>query len=127
MAWSTAGMKTRNLPRTLYAWDLARKLSPGTDGPLVVSADGLILANPALRIEGAVSPQEFKAMRDSIPKDREIIFYSNTLEDSSAMERALEYEDSGFSRVAILKGGMNAWIAIVPFLAARRTPSPSPV
>jgi rhodanese-related sulfurtransferase len=123
----TKAMNTRQPPRRLYAWDLAHKLRADTGGPLVVDADDAVTANPRCKVEGAVSLQEFKAKLDSIPKDREIVFYSASFEDRQAVDRAIEYEGAGFSRIAILDGGIQAWSAITPFLAARGSARGTPV
>ena len=105
-------------PRRLYAWDLAHHLAQGPDTPLVVSADETPMTAGRLRIEGALSLQQFDSMQGSIPRDREIVFYSSSTEDKSAVERAVEYQDRGYTRVSFLEGGILAWDSITPFRSA---------
>jgi hypothetical protein len=113
-------MLSRNAPpRRLYAWDLAHRIAQGSERPLVVSADAPLPAG-RLSIEGAVSFPQFESMRESIPKDRVIVLFSSSLEDTTAIARAAELEDLGYSRVSILEGGILAWDSIIPFLSANR-------
>lgn len=104
----------------IYAWDLAHKMNRAHASPLIVCADDSMVADGRLVIEGAVSLQQFKSMEDSLPKDREIVFYSSSPEDRTAAERVVEYQDRGYSRVSFLEGGILAWDSIVPFLPAHR-------
>jgi rhodanese-related sulfurtransferase len=119
-------MSSHKRPRRIYAWDLAHKLLQGTGAPLVVRADVALTADSRCTIEGTLSLQEFKAKQDSIPKEREIVFYSSSPGDGQAVECAVESERGGYSRVAILEGGISAWSAIAPFLAARRSARGTP-
>ncbi len=90
-------------------------------GPLVVCADESLVTAGRLRIEGAVSLQQFESMQESIPKEREIVFYSASTEDRTAVKRAVEYQDRGYTRVSFLEGGILAWDSIAPFLPAPRS------
>lgn len=114
MIWSSRPVR----PRRLYAWDLAHRIAQGPDHPLVVCADEAEMAAGRLNIEGAVSLQQFESMQGSIPKDREIVFYSSSTEDTTAVDRAVEAQGRGYSRVSILEGGILAWDSIVPFRSA---------
>jgi len=116
-------IRTSNAPQRIYAWDLAHRMGGRPDSPLIVCADECAPAGGSLRIEGAVSFQQFESMRDSLPKDQDIVFYSSSTEDRAAVERAAEVQDRGYSRVSYLDGGILAWHSIVPFLTVRQ-PAP---
>ena len=84
------------------------------------------MAAGRLSIESALSLQQFDSMQESIPKDREIVFFTSSTEDMSAVERAVEYQDRGYTRVSFLEGGILAWDSIAPFLPAKRSASRTP-
>ena len=112
-------MKRRPTPRRLYAWDLAHELfSSRGSAPLVVCADPENCET--MKIDPSISLQEFTSRLETIPKDREIVFYSKLASDSAAAERAREYLEKGFSGTASLEGGFEAWITIANFLPGKR-------
>ena len=62
-----------------------------------------------MQLEGAVSYKEFKRKVASIPKDREIILYCSSAQESDAAKRAEEVEGQGFQNVKVLGEGLKAW------------------
>jgi rhodanese-related sulfurtransferase len=62
-----------------------------------------------MHLEGAVSYAEFKKKVDSLPKDREIIFYCDSSQEEHAEKLAEEYTDKGFEKVKVLGEGLKAW------------------
>jgi len=70
-------------------------------------------------LEGAISLHDFLSRKDSLPKDRPIIFYCACPHDEAANGQARKYQNEGFTNVKVLKGGVNAWKkAGCPVLAA---------
>lgn len=61
------------------------------------------------RIEEAIPLSEFRAQEESIPRDREIIFYCGCPKEETSAGVADQYAVRGFSNVAVLKGGTAAW------------------
>jgi hypothetical protein len=102
-------------PRRIYAWDLGNKLVMGV-APLIVCAFGDSEKCAKLKIDGSISMKELEAGLDSIPKDREIVFFCSSPQDITATERAAEYQQKGYTRVEVLSGGIDAWNAISGFL-----------
>jgi rhodanese-related sulfurtransferase len=114
-------MKPRNNPQRLYAWDLAHKVfSEHETPPLLVCADPNPKKCLTMQTAPSISFPEFTSRLDSIPKDREIIFYCESALDSAAAERASEYLEKGYSRAGSLDGGIEAWNTITGFLPNRR-------
>jgi rhodanese-related sulfurtransferase len=62
-----------------------------------------------MRLEGAISYNEFKKKLSSMPKDQEIIFYCESAQEEHASERAEEYANKGFENVKVLGNGLKAW------------------
>jgi rhodanese-related sulfurtransferase len=60
-------------------------------------------------LEGAISLNEFRKRRNSIPKDESVIFYCACPHDEGAIKQAKKYFREGFTNVKILDGGVNAW------------------
>lgn len=60
-------------------------------------------------LEGAISLNEFRKRRNSIPKDETVIFYCDCSQDQEATKQAKKYAREGFTNVKILEGGVNAW------------------
>ena len=113
-------MKHPKALRPVYAWDLAHKLRLGPAAPLVVSADADLRQGTRATIDGSVSLKEFQSGLGTLPKNREIVFYGSSSDDPSAVGRATEYRDKGYTRVGILMGGIDAWDAIRSFLPGIR-------
>jgi rhodanese-related sulfurtransferase len=111
-------MKHPKAPRHIYAWDLAYQLGLGPAAPLVVCTDADPQKRTRATIDGSISLKEFESGLGTLPKDREIVFYSS--DDASAVARAAEYQEKGYPRVGILIGGIDAWNAISSFLPGKR-------
>jgi rhodanese-related sulfurtransferase len=62
------------------------------------------------RIEGAISVEDFRPMIPSLPRDAEIILYCACAGDKAAHTLAAELSSAGFTDVAMLPGGIYAWI-----------------
>jgi rhodanese-related sulfurtransferase len=60
-------------------------------------------------LEGAISLNEFRKRRDSLPKDETVIFYCACPHDEGATREAQKYFREGFTNARILQGGVNAW------------------
>jgi rhodanese-related sulfurtransferase len=60
-------------------------------------------------LEGAISLNEFRKRRNSIPKDESVIFYCACPHDEGAIQQAKKYQREGFTNVKVLEGGVNAW------------------
>ncbi len=60
-------------------------------------------------LEGAISLDEFRKRKDSLPKDENLIFYCGCPHDEEAIEQAQKYFREGFVNARILQGGFNAW------------------
>jgi len=103
-------------PRRLFAWDLGHKLRPGLARPLVVCADADPEKCARMKINGSLSLKEFESRLDSIPRNREIVFFCSSPQDATAARRAAEYQEKGYTRISILAGGFDAWTSIANFL-----------
>jgi rhodanese-related sulfurtransferase len=60
-------------------------------------------------LEGAISLNEFRKRRNSIPKDENVIFYCSCADDKAATKQAKKYAREGFTNAQILEGGVVAW------------------
>jgi rhodanese-related sulfurtransferase len=60
-------------------------------------------------LEGAISLNEFRKRRNSIPKDESVIFYCACPHDEAALKQAKKYARDKFTNVNVLEGGVNAW------------------
>jgi rhodanese-related sulfurtransferase len=113
-------MKLPKALRHVYAWDLAYKLGSGPAAPLVVCTDADPQKRTRATIDESISLKEFESGLGTLPKDREIVFYCSSSDDASAVGRAAEYQEKGYTRVGVLIGGINAWNAIASFLPGKR-------
>jgi rhodanese-related sulfurtransferase len=62
-------------------------------------------------LEGAISLNEFRKRKGSLPKDENVIFYCACPHDEAATSEAHKYFREGFINARILHGGVNAWKA----------------
>jgi len=113
-------MKHPEAPRHIYAWDLTYKLGLGPAAPLVVCADEDPQKCAWAKIDGSISLKEFESRLGTLPKTQEIVFFCSSAEDASAVGRAAEYQDKGYTHVGILIGGLDAWNAIAGFRPGKR-------
>lgn len=60
-------------------------------------------------LEGAISLTEFREMAETIPKNKEIIFYCACRGGGKARTAAVEFLQKGHTNVRILDGGTKAW------------------
>lgn len=60
-------------------------------------------------LEGAISLGEFTSRKESLSKDRPIIFYCACPHDEAATRQARELHNEFFTNVSILEGGQRAW------------------
>ncbi len=65
------------------------------------------------QIRGAtrIDPVEFESQIAGLPEDRELIFYCNRSGEATSMKIALWAFDHGKSRVGVIVGGWDAWVA----------------
>jgi rhodanese-related sulfurtransferase len=62
-----------------------------------------------MRLEGAISLSEFKALQPTLPQDREIVFYCAWPHEASAVGQAVALLKMGYPNIKVLKGGVDAW------------------
>jgi rhodanese-related sulfurtransferase len=60
-------------------------------------------------LDGAISLLEFESMVDTLPRDREIIFYCACPDEQTSTTVADEYRAKGFTNVKVLSGGVKGW------------------
>ena len=60
-------------------------------------------------LEGALSFLELRAKLPQLDKDQEIIFYCAWDKEASAAGQAAKLLKDGYSRVSVIKGGVEAW------------------
>jgi len=59
----------------------------------------------------ALEVEELERLIDSLPADRDVIFYCTCPNEASAARAAKKLIDRGYTRVRPLRGGLEAWIA----------------
>jgi membrane protein DedA with SNARE-associated domain/rhodanese-related sulfurtransferase len=59
----------------------------------------------------AFEVEELEKLIDSLPADRDVIFYCNCPNEASAARAAKRLIDRGYTRVRPLRGGLESWIA----------------
>ena len=62
-----------------------------------------------MRLQGAISFNEFKSKIPSLSKDQEIVFYWGWPKEASAAGQAARYLEQGYKNVKCLAGGVEAW------------------
>jgi len=60
-------------------------------------------------LEGAISLDDFRGQKDSLPEDENVIFYCASSRDEAATRQAQKYFREGFVNARILQGGADAW------------------
>ena len=60
-------------------------------------------------LDGAISLLEFESMQDTLPRDRETIFYCAGANEPTAVCVADEFRDEGFTNTKVLSGGIRGW------------------
>ncbi len=65
------------------------------------------------KVQGAIrlDPMSFTSEIDSLPTDKEIVFYCDRPGEATSMKIALTAFDKGYTRVGVLVGGFEAWEA----------------
>ena len=58
-----------------------------------------------------IDPQGFESKIAGLPDDRELIFYCDRPGEATSMKIALWAFDNGKSRVGVIVGGWDAWLA----------------
>ncbi len=58
-----------------------------------------------------IDPMSFTSEIDGLPKDKELVFYCDRAGEATSMKIALTAFDKGFTRVGVLVGGFDAWVA----------------
>jgi len=58
-----------------------------------------------------IDPQAFESRIAGLPDDRELIFYCDRPGEATSMKIALWAFDNGTSRVGVIVGGWDAWLA----------------
>jgi rhodanese-related sulfurtransferase len=79
--------------------------------PVDVRDRGYAEATEQIRSSIRVDPQEFESQIASLPDDRELIFYCERPDEATSMKIALWAFDNGKSRVGVIIGGWDAWVA----------------
>jgi membrane protein DedA with SNARE-associated domain/rhodanese-related sulfurtransferase len=71
----------------------------------------------------ALEVEEIEKLIDSLPADRDVIFYCSCPNEASAARAAKRLIDRGYTRARPLRGGLDAWIA-AGYAIELRTPAP---
>jgi membrane protein DedA with SNARE-associated domain/rhodanese-related sulfurtransferase len=71
----------------------------------------------------AFEVEEMEKLIDSLPADRDVIFYCSCPNEASAARAAKRLIDRGYTRVRPLRGGLEAWIA-AGYAIELKTPAP---
>ena len=58
-----------------------------------------------------IDPMSFTSEIDTLPKEKELVFYCDRPGEATSMKIALTAFDMGYSRVGVLVGGFDAWAA----------------
>ncbi len=104
MAWDDV---SRWQPVDLYA---AFRMGDSVQ-PVDVRELGYRDATEQIRKSVRIDPQEFEAQIAGLPDDRELIFYCDRPGEATSMKIALWAFDNGKSRVGVVVGGWDAWVA----------------
>lgn len=68
-------------------------------------------AGTTVRNAMRIDPMAFMSEIDSLPRDKEIVFYCDRPGEATSMKIALTAFDRGYARVGVLVGGFDAWQA----------------
>ena len=68
-------------------------------------------ADTKVRTAIRIDPMSFTSEIDGLPKDKELVFYCDRAGEATSMKIALTAFDKGFTRVGVLVGGFDAWVA----------------
>jgi rhodanese-related sulfurtransferase len=66
---------------------------------------------PKFPLAGAVPLTRLRELEPDLEADTELVFYCRCPDDKTARQRAAEYAARGFTQVAVLAGGVDAWLA----------------
>lgn len=58
-----------------------------------------------------IDPMAFTAEIDTLPTQKELVFYCDRAGEATSMKIALTAFDKGYTRVGVLVGGFDAWVA----------------
>ena len=94
-------------PTRIPARDLERRLRSGNGTLLVCAYEGDV-GFRKFPLAGAISLADLRARLDDLPRDVEIVFYCRCPNDKTALERARELRDLGWSNAKVLAGGFDA-------------------
>jgi rhodanese-related sulfurtransferase len=61
-------------------------------------------------LEGSITLEELESQLSSLPRSRTLIFYCGCPKEADAAARAAEFAARGFDHVAVVDGGILAWI-----------------
>jgi len=64
-----------------------------------------------MRLEGAVSLQEYASYLTFISKRQEVIFYCDSPDGAKAADRARQLQADGYKNAKVLDGGVEGWKA----------------
>jgi rhodanese-related sulfurtransferase len=96
-----------NEPSRIDARSLDRRLRSGLDTLLVCAYEGDV-GSRKFPLAGAISLADLRARLDDLPRDVEIVFYCRCPNDKTALERAQEFHELGWSNAKVLAGGFEA-------------------
>lgn len=103
--------------RRIEPLEVARRVKSGH--ALLVCAYDSDVSFPKFPLDGAMALSELRTQQAELELDRELVFYCVCPADKTSLERALEFEALGFTRVAVLAGGVGAWRAAGLRIGAR--------
>jgi len=96
--------------------DQVRRLSPKEAHEMSESKQALLVCAydrshcPGTHLAGFITLEELWARVSALRPDQEIIFFCGCAGEAAAAGRAAELEARGFRNVAVVRGGLLAWI-----------------
>jgi len=65
---------------------------------------------PGTHLAGSIPLEDLEAKAPTLASDQEIIFFCGCHHEETAAQRAVDFEEKGFRSVAVVGGGILAWV-----------------